>query len=469
MRSLQGRLLAVLLGIIVLCWVVSLGILTVYLQHSRSSIWDDKLQAFATRILRAIPAAKKNFRAVGPGLEVRDEAPDPDYDLAVQIWSHGSLRSAHGRGPAVSVDTPATPLQPDFSDGFATRIIDGKRWRVYAVSDSTGTVQVQAGILHEVIDDEVRDATMQGLLANSLLLALVGALLWHTVRRSLAPVAALADMMRQRTSLDLTPLPGQALPTELHPLVESFNRLLVQLGRAVEGERQFIGDAAHELRTPLSALQAQAELARRAGGVAEKDAALDKLLVVARRTTRLSEQLLDLARLNAGTHAPRQRPANLATLVEHVVQEFEIQAEQNGRVLSLDTVPCDIVCDIDEMGILLRNLLDNALRYTLPGGRVRIRCGMVDGAGQREVFVDVADDGPGVPPDEHAAIFRRFHRAPGNRARGSGIGLSLVDGIARLHRARIETGTGLDGRGFGVRVVFPAAPVPCDTPAHQKR
>ena len=144
--------------------------------------------------------------------------------------------------------------------------------------------------------------------------------------------------------------------------------------------------------------------------------------------------------------------------MQHVASEFEVQAELQARRLSVETGGGRIACNIDEIGILLRNLVDNALRYTAPGGRIRIACGTA-GAGDA-VYLEVADDGPGVPQAEHQAIFRRFHRASGNRVRGSGIGLSLVATIAQSHGATIETGRGLDGRGFRVRVVFAqAAPV----------
>jgi signal transduction histidine kinase len=245
------------------------------------------------------------------------------------------------------------------------------------------------------------------------------------------------------------------LPSEIRPLVESFNHLLDQLDQAMQGERRFIGDAAHELRTPLSALQAQAQVALRAATLADKDAALVKLLAVAERSTRLSDQLLDLARMDAGVHAPQKSAADLSELITHVSQEFDMQAQQQRRGIILALTPCPIECDVDEIGILLRNLLDNALRYTPEGGRVKISCGYSEEAGKRHVCLEVADDGPGVPEAEQQAIFRRFHRIAGKGGRGSGIGLSLVAGIAQLHEAAIQTGTGLDGKGLSVRILFP--------------
>lgn len=438
---------------IVLCWIVALALLFAYLTHNKTSTWDDKLKTIATRLLTTIPA-DADLTVTGPALRLRNPALAQSEKLAFQVWIDRRQLAVPSPG------APATPLQPSFEDGPATTEIAGQRWRVYSVSDSTGRIHVQVGNLHSVVDAEVRNNALTGLVRTSILLLAVGGLVWMVVHSSLKPVAALEAAMRSRRRFDLTPLSADALPRELHPLVASFNHLLLQLAESIEGERRFIGDAAHELRTPLAALQAQAQIALRAGTAADKDVALTKLLRVAQSSSRLSEQLLDLARLNAGANAPQHTLADLGDLVLHVTRDFDAHALQQERSILIDIRKCTIRCNIDEMGILLRNLIDNALRYTSKAGRVRVGCGHrpADAPGQaRKVYLEVADDGPGVPPSERKAIFERFHRAAGTSARGSGIGLSLVAGIAQLHHATIETGDGLDGRGFAVRIVFPAA------------
>jgi signal transduction histidine kinase len=458
-------------GTIVLCWAVALSMLMFYLSHSQTSVWDSKLQAIATKILMAIPnkpdfdlRAKNESRAyLQP-----DSIPNTE-NLAFQVWidrTPSSLDALSGLRPeemqavARTPGAPASPLKPDFVTGFNSISIDGIRWRAYSISDTTGRVYVQVGNLHSVIDSELQQEFFIALVINTGLLALVGGVMFCAVRKSLMPIVAIEAALRGREKFDLTPLPAMALPTELQPLVDSFNHLLVQLDESVESERRFIGDAAHELRTPLSALQTQAQVALGAKTLEQKDAALVKLLAVAERSTRLSEQLLDLARLNAGVHASHRAMAELSELVLHVSHEFEIYAQQKHRALFLATTPCYIACDVDEIGILLRNLVDNALRYTGADGHVRIACGycMVDG--KEQVYLEVADDGPGVPVEQHEAIFHRFYRVAGNGGRGSGIGLSLVSGIAQLHRATISTGPGLDGKGLAIKLVFP---LPRDT------
>lgn len=447
MKSLRGRMLLVIGSCIVICWALVLAVTLGYIARGESGAWDDDLRSLGNRVLLSMPPGMSTLAAVKPALLPPAVKQSYDDDTSYQIWSNRTRQVV--RAP----DAPLTPLRPDFVDGYSTTIIDGQEWRVYSVADSSGTIHAQVGNLRSSIDAEIRLKVLTVLGVSTLLLLMGGALMAWAVRRALNPVIGIGAALRSREKFDLTPLPLAQLPTELHPLVVSFNHLLDQVGQAVQSERRFIDDAAHELRTPLSALQAQAQVALKAATLAEKDAALAKLLAVAQRSTRLSEQLLDLARLDAGAHLAHAALADLSELAVHVVREFDVVAEQQRRTLVIAATPCQIACDIDEIGILLRNLIDNALRFAPPGGRVRIACGHAE----NQVYLEVADDGPGVPEAERERIFQRFHRlAEGNNGRGSGIGLSLVAAIARLHRAGIVTGAGLDGRGFCVRILFPA-------------
>lgn len=451
-RSFNARLILVIIGVIALCWTVVFAVVLTQLSLNRTSTWDEKLAGVATQLLVTIPADSRFEGHAGPGLKLREFPGAERESLVFQIWVDRSRLIASTPG------APESPLQPGFADGAASTLVEGNQWRVYSASDSSGRVTVQVGNLQKVVDADMRHEAAHALILATVLLVIAGFIMWVVSQSTLKPVRALGAAMRHRRSFDFTPLPLDRLPRELHPLVDSFNHVLRQLDEAIEGERRFIGDAAHELRTPLSALQAQAEIALRTTDPQDKDVALRKLLVVARRSTRLSEQLLDLARIDAGAKAPKHAQADLSTLVQHVTQEFEVYASQNQRSLFLDVHACTILCDVDEIGILLRNLLHNAMRYTAEGGNVLVRCGYESPAragAARTVYLEVADDGRGVPAAEREAIFERFHRAAGTPVRGSGIGLSLVAGIAKSHNATIQTDTGLEGRGLMVRIVFP--------------
>ncbi len=452
-RSLNAHLLLVIVAVIALCWMGVLAIVLTQISLNRTSTWDEKLEAIATQLLVTIPAdAEFDEDGLSPGLTLPLSRMPARQPLAFQIWVDRSRKLAGTPG------APVSALQPTFVDGAASTIVEGQRWRIHSATDSTGRVTVQVGNLQSVVDADMRDEAWHALTLATVLLLVAGVVMWFVVGRSLKHVRALGSALRQRRNFDLTLLPLDKLPHEIHLLVASFNHVLEQLNEAVEGERRFIGDAAHELRTPLSALQAQAEIALRATDSAEKDAALRKLLVVARRSTRLSEQLLDLASLHAGAKVRLFTDSDLSSLALHVAHEFEVHASQNRRALYLDLSPCAIRCNVDDIGILLRNLIDNAMRYTADGGKVLVRCGYVPATQPLEalrVYLEVSDDGPGVAESERSAIFVRFHRVAGTPMRGSGVGLSLVAGIAELHQARIETDIGMDGRGLTVRVVFP--------------
>jgi signal transduction histidine kinase len=295
--------------------------------------------------------------------------------------------------------------------------------------------------------------TLIAMVLNTLQLGVLGVLVWWAVRTSLAPLRAISGAIAQRTGLETEPVPLAQVPDEIRPLIGSFNSLLARVEKTVQAERDFVADAAHELRTPLSALHAYAEVALRAPTLEAKDAALQQLLETARRSNRLAEQLLDLARLDAGISSAAYQQ-DMGELISHVLDEFSVQAEARHINLQVEASPCLLRCDVDAVGILIRNLVDNAIRYGRPHGMVEVSCGYCLRADALHPFVQVSDDGPGVPESDQASIFERFYRVAGSQVQGSGIGLSLVAGIARLHEASIETCEGHEGRGLCVRVVF---------------
>jgi signal transduction histidine kinase len=318
-------------------------------------------------------------------------------------------------------------------------------WVIHDTADHlgrTGEPSEPAGILTAMV-------------LNTAELALVGIVMWIAMVITLRPLKTMSDGLSQRSAFDSTPLAVQSIPDEVRPLIVAFNSLLNRVEVAMRSERQFIADAAHELRTPLAALHVHAEVALRATTASAKDEALVKLLDVSHRTQRLAEQLLDLARLEAGLHSTGFNDSDLGSLARHVISEFRIQAEARGTNITLSGEACMVRCDVDEIGILLRNLIDNAMRHGGEFGTVEVTCAYRQRGGVRRATLEVRDDGPGVPELEREAIFQRFYRVAGSTARGSGIGLSLVAGIAELHGASIETEASHNDRGLVVRIVFP--------------
>lgn len=462
MKSLRVRLLVVLLSTLLLFWGVWIGCQVVQMGRHQTGQWDAMLRDIATQILLTLPADAGSQPISKARFRLPPQADDYHGDkVSFQAWRHRQRLALQSPG------APDLPIKPDFRDGFDEVEVAGETWRVYAVSDATGTLQIQVGKPKTLLMADLRRWAKISLSSALLVLVLLKAAIWGVVHWSFRPVAAAQRALSRRSPLDLEPLPTQGLPLEVQPLVASFNRLLSQLDTALQAEKRFIADAAHELRTPLAALLAHAQLAASADKPQEAKASLLKLIAGVERSTRLSEQLLDLARIDASQ--PRQgEPVELYETIELIARDFEVVAQQKQQRIVLDVEPCVISGHVDALGILLRNLIDNALRYTPPGGRCVVSCRCGPEGSRQAVRLMVADNGPGVPPQEHERIFDRFYRVPGVGGRGSGIGLSLVSRIAQLHGTCVQVGEGLDGRGLAVWLDFEplsALPPPAPQPA----
>lgn len=446
-RSLRWRLTWVSVKCVLVAWLVWLGCQIWQLSRAHYGFWDESQREIAAQILESMPDGLDRL----PSRErvARDES-RRDHKMSWQVW-------VSGRNVVYSVAAPDEPLKPDFRDGFAHNRINGETWHVYSLTDPRRGLTVQVGRSKRMIAAELTTWIGMSLLAAVLIFALFVLTVWVVIGRSLRPLTALRKALQARPPLDLTPLAAPGLPTEFNPLVSAFNEQLTRVDQALQNERRFIADAAHELRTPLAVLSAHADLARRAEDPAERDAALRRLSAGVQRAARLSEQLLDLARLDAGTESPELVAVDLAPLLVIVVRDFETLARERHQRISLQTEDSRILGDVDQLGILIRNLVDNAVRYAGEGGHVAVTCRREEREGTAGIVLCVADDGPGVPMEDRERIFHRFYRANGGAERGSGIGLSLVARIARTHHARIEVDDGLDGRGLAVRVFFPAS------------
>ncbi|MBV7482387.1 ATP-binding protein [Bordetella sp. BOR01] len=446
MPSLKRRLLWGLLLALVVNWASWFTWFAYEQGRTQTGVWDQKLHEVANVAMRSLPLSLT--QAQGPiGFEPADGSNELfETQINFQIWTRDGSRQL-----ARSPGAPATPLSDRFENGYADVTVDGQPWRMYAATDVDNQIQIQVGIALADRRAEFRAWLWQGLKASALLFLLLTLTLRFVVNRTLARLDGLRAALLSRDPFDLAPLPHDGMPAELQPLIVSVNRLLTRLGTAMNRERRFIADAAHELRTPLAALTTHAELARAASENTSRQVALDRLLAVARRATRLSEQLLDQARLDAIEQRPAT-PVDLAALVSMGVRDYESAARNKRQHIMLDTQACTVNGDIDAIGILVSNLMDNAVRYTPEGGRIEVHCAPLPGGG---AVLSVADDGPGVPQAEWPRIFDRFYRASGNnRTRGSGIGLSLVAQIARLHGGKVECAAGLGGHGLCVTVVM---------------
>ncbi|MCR6626964.1 MAG: ATP-binding protein [Pseudoxanthomonas sp.] len=453
-HSLKSKLLLAVMAPLALGWGGWLASQHFQMTRQQQGHDDLFLQEVSEQILLSMPG---NLDSLDEGprltLPTRPRTASKKFDtLRYQVWILGR------RVPVVASNgAPLQPLRADFKPGFVVSDVAGEPWRVYAATDASGRIQVQAGMSQSAMKAELAHWVKISLWSGVGILLMLGALVGLAIHWSLRPMNRLRREMAQREPHDLAPLPASGLPREIRPLVDSFNLLLERLSDAMRGERQFLADAAHELRTPLAALLTQTQVAMRAGSQEDAQAALSQLAHGIQRTSRLAQQLLDSARVDASPLREDRPVVALPDVVTMVAREFDSMASRRQQTLALHAEPASVQGDLDDLGILVRNLLDNAVRYSGDGARIEIACGADDEGGT--AWLVVRDNGPGVPTEERERIFERFFRgSQGNGERGSGIGLSLVDRIARVHDARITVEDGIAGRGFGCRVEFRAAP-----------
>jgi two-component system, OmpR family, sensor histidine kinase QseC len=438
--SLRRRLLFLLSGTVLAAWLATAAFTYFDAREEIGEMLDAHLAQSAGLI-----AAQLEHE-----LEDEQEAKVPrqykhERKIAFQVWDRKDrllLRSA---------SAPASRLQSQ-SEGYGDTVIDGKRWRIFSRWDESRHYVVQVGERYELRDELAESVASHLLHPLYFALPALALLIWLAVGAGLAPLAGVAREVGRRAPKNLAHLDAANAPREISPLIAALNVLFDRLRTSLEQERRFTADAAHELRTPLAAVKTQAQVALGATDDAARGRALANVVSGTDRAARLVEQLLVLARLDPQTALPPGQTVDLQALAQQGVAEIAPAAAGKGIEVGLapgEAAP--VAGDAVLLAVLLRNLLDNAVRYTPPGGEVEVSVRPAEGG----VSLTVVDNGPGIPEAERGQVFERFHRVLGSGEAGSGLGLSIVRRIADLHRAGVSLEAGLGGRGLRVEVSFP--------------
>ena len=440
--SLRRRLLVLLLGTVLAAWLATALFTYFDARHEIGEMLDAQLAQSAGLIAAQLEHEIEDDH---------DEAAPRQYKyarkIAFQVWDR------KGRLVLRSAGAPETRLQSQ-SEGYGDAMIGGKRWRVFSRWDEHRHYVVQVAERYEFRDGLAQSVASHLLHPLYFALPALALLVWLAVGAGLAPLAGVAREVARRDPDNLAPLDPGRSPREVLPLVAALNALFGRLKDSLEQERRFTADAAHELRTPLAAVKTQAQVALGATGEAERSRALANVVAGTDRASRLVEQLLVLARLDPQTALPTGQPVDLHELARQGVAELAPAAAAKGVEMGLapgEATP--VAGDAVLLAVLLRNLLDNAVRYTPSGGEVEVSVGRTSGGAS----LAVVDSGPGIPEAERGKVCERFHRLLGSGEDGSGLGLSIVRRIADLHRATVVLGEGPGGRGLRVEVTFPAA------------
>jgi two-component system sensor histidine kinase QseC len=438
-RSIRRELLVVLLAAVAVTWIATAVISYVDGRHELDELLDAHLAQSASLLVAQIGRESDEI-----DVEHSPHLHRYSRRVAFQFWEDGTVLRLH------SANAPNSRLSPNI-DGLSDAVVEGKRWRVFSGWDAGRHYLVQVGELAEARDEIV--ATIARNLLWPLLVALpaLGILIWLGIDRATRPLRVLNRQVGHRAPDNLAALDLGDAPAEVAPLVASLNRLFDRVRTSMENERRFTADAAHELRTPLAALRAQAQVARGAGNDAERGHALDNVIVGCDRASHLVDQLLTLARLEPETLRAGHARCDLHEIARRAVAELVPGALAKAIDIELATAPAvTLQGDARLLQVLLRNLLDNAVRYSPPRTTVRVHVGEMEGG----AFVTVADEGPGVAPDERERLGQRFHRLPGATASGTGLGLSIAKRIAQIHGATMSFAATATGFGLAVTVSF---------------
>jgi len=437
--SIRRRLVALLLLVLIAAWVGIGGATYVDSHREIDALLDAHLAQSARLVI-----AQAGHELEDVEVEDLEDVPGYRQRVAFQVWQDGStlvLRSAAA---------PSGRLSP-VESGFSDAELDGRRWRIFSGWDGEHEVLVQVGEDHAARERIARRIARNALLPLLLALPLVGLTIWWVVGRGLRPLRELGDELALRGPQDLRPLGLRDPPREVVPVATTIDRLLERIRESLDSERRFTSHAAHELRTPMAAIRAQAEVARDATDAGVRNAALEHVIEACDRAAHLIGQLLLLARVDETAAGAGQVQCRLDEIARRVLADLAPSAMEQGVALELDADEFVLRGDPALLEVLVRNLADNAVRH---GGSAAVRVTVRAGPGGASL--SVADDGPGLTDDERAHLGQRFHRAASARGAGSGLGLSIVGRIAELHGARLIFRQGEGGTGLHAEVRFDA-------------
>jgi signal transduction histidine kinase len=436
MTSIRTRLLVALLSLVAFASLLA-GTLTYRrVLAETSTLFDYQLRQMALSLRSQVSLA--------PRIELPPDQGDADF--VIQMWDLYGAR--------VYLSRPGLPMINRAVLGYDDQDLQGQIWRVYGLQTASGVIQIAQPV--RVRAALARAAALRVVIPLLLLLPLLGAAVAWVVRNGLMPLQRMAAEVQRRDVHSLAPIASAPLPQEIAPLIDALNRLLLRLQAAFETQRAFVADAAHELRSPLTAVRMQLQLLDRAPGETARLEARTALGAAVERAIHLVEQLLTLARNEPRATGGELVPLALEAAVAEGIADVHTLATARGIELSMDAQPgLSVQGDRQALRVMVRNLVDNAVRYTPAGGRVQVRCRKVADA----ALLEVIDNGPGIAAADRERAFDRFYRRASAPEEGSGLGLAIVKAIAERHGAQVSLADA-DGGGLHVTVAFPPARAP---------
>lgn len=425
-------------------------------RHESDELFSARL-ATSARVLEALVARQLEHATISQPLVIAlpheletstSDAPEVfghryETKIAFQVWR------VDGTLLAKSASAPSQALAP-LRAGYSEQRTEGADWQVFALrSGSVWVLTAEKDEVRQEMSEDIGKSILAPLaMGGVLMLAAVNFLIRHNMR----PLSELAARIaaREPESLEAVALPET--PLEMAPIVTELNHLLDRIRAAFEREQRFLNAAAHEIRTPIAALQLHLENALRAATPAQREASLQQAMAGARRTSKLAEQLLTLSRIAAGGDQAQLQNLSLQALCCDVICHMEPLLDRRGQSIGLEArQDCQVWGEPSQLRRLLQNLVDNASQHGAPQGDIQVTLGRRDDW----AVLEVANDGVPIPEQELGKLFTPYYRLPGAAPGGHGLGLAIVQEIVDLHHGKIEVGRKPDGQGTLVRVCLP--------------
>jgi two-component system OmpR family sensor kinase len=433
MNSISRRLLLLLLGALTVAALLA-GVSTYLKAHEEiSELFDYQLLQMALSL-----RDQKTFEQLPSAISDYEH----EDDVTIQVWD--------STGTLIYVSIHDTPLPRASQAGLQTVTFRDDEWRVYLLAVQGRTIQVSQPFKTRRKMSFV--FALHTIVPLLIIFPAFALMIWLVVRYTLKPLTEVADEVAQRSPASLEPLPEYNLPAEILPLVQRLNSLLERLSRAFDIQKRFVADAAHELRTPLTAVKLQVHILERSVSEDERAEALDSLKWGVGRAARLVDQLLALARVE-----PEASPVSLVEVSlnrlagEIIAEQAWITTEKGINLVIRDDGPVSVTGEPDALRAMIGNLVDNAIRYTLPGGTVDVAVRQTELA----AIIEIADTGPGIPSEERERVFDRFYRRQGMDGAGCGLGLAIVKSAVNRHGGTITLGETIEGKGLRVIIELP--------------
>jgi len=443
--SLYAQLLKSIISISVLSWLAVVLLTRAETSHEIEELFDAQLAQEAGIIFEVSKKAIQQDILLSSILQKTTYGHKYEYKISFQIWQDQRLLFR----------THNTPLDKfTHSSGYGDQLYENKKWRVFATQETQNDIKytiitaAEYDIRDELIGDVVFQATTPLLLALPILV-----LLMHfAIKKGLRPLKTIANTVAEKNTMDFAPVQIEAIPKEIQAVIAALNKLMQRLKIAFDKERRFTMNAAHELRTPIAALQVQAQVAKGSlGNKTQLITAIDNILKGTKKSTHLITQMLTLARLEPEAIKERFLFENIAHIIRDSVSEHVPVALEKEIEITFDSPPdkeCEIFHDTQGIGIMMNNLIQNAIRYTPKHGEITIQLK----CDEQLCKIIITDSGPGISESEIDKVMERYYRSTSQDKQGCGLGLSIVKQIVEIHGGSIKLS---NNKGLVVAISIP--------------